>query len=96
MPWSRRFDDPIKPPKGKPLVTLKDAARYIMALPKSQQQAPEWQAAGEALLMAAEGRGPLMHAHVGMTLALHGAKPVPEYDPSKTKHLVRRKLKRDQ
>jgi hypothetical protein len=27
MPWSRRFDDPIKPPKGKPLVTLSDAAQ---------------------------------------------------------------------
>jgi hypothetical protein len=30
--------------------------------------------------MAAEDRGPLMHAHVGMMLALHGAKPIPEYD----------------
>jgi hypothetical protein len=35
MSWSRRFDDPIRPPKGKTLVTLKDAAAYIMALPKS-------------------------------------------------------------
>jgi hypothetical protein len=34
-----------------------------MALPKSEQQAPEWQVAAEALLMAAEDRGPLMHAH---------------------------------
>jgi hypothetical protein len=70
LPWSRAFDDPIKPPKGKPLVTLKDAAAYIIALPKSQQQAPEWQAATEALLMAAEDRGPLPHTHVGMMLAL--------------------------
>jgi hypothetical protein len=62
MPWSRRFDDPIQPPKGKPLLTLKDAAAYIMALPKAKQQSPEWQAAGEALLLAAEDRGPLMHA----------------------------------
>jgi hypothetical protein len=29
MPWPRPFDDPIKPPKGRPLVTLKDAAAYI-------------------------------------------------------------------
>jgi hypothetical protein len=28
--WSRGFDDPIQPPKGKKLVTLKDAAAYIM------------------------------------------------------------------
>jgi hypothetical protein len=26
--------------------------------------------------MAAEDREPLMHAHVGMLLALHGAKPI--------------------
>src|SRR5450755_337330 len=72
MPWSRPFDDPIQPPKGKPLLTLKDAAAYILKLPKSAQQSPEWQAAGEAVIMAAEDRGPLMHAHLGMMLALHG------------------------
>jgi hypothetical protein len=96
MTWSRPFDAPIIPPKGKALTTLKDAATYIVALPRAQQHSPEWQAATEALLMAAEDRGPLMHAHVGMMLALHGAKPIPEYDPSKAKHWGRRKLKRDQ
>src|ERR1700732_3980136 len=80
MSWSRRFDDPIRPLKGKTLATLKEAAAYILALLKSKKQAPEWQAAAEALMMAAEDRGPLMHAHVGMMLALHGAKPIPEYD----------------
>jgi hypothetical protein len=92
---SRPFDDPIVPPKGKALITLKDAAAYILALPKSKQQSPEWQAVTEALLMAAEDRGPLMHAHVGMMLALHGAKPIPEYDSSKERHWGRRKFKRD-
>jgi hypothetical protein len=33
--------------------------------------------------MAAEDRGPLMHAHVDMMLALHGAKPSPEFNPTK-------------
>ena len=33
--------------------------------------------AGSDRSMAAEDRGPLVHAHVGMMLALHGA---PEYD----------------
>jgi hypothetical protein len=42
-------------------VTLRDAADCIMKLPKSKQQSPEWQAAGEAVMMAAEDRGPLMH-----------------------------------
>jgi hypothetical protein len=74
MPWSRRFDHPIVPLKGNAIATLKkDAAAYILKLPESKQQAPEWQAAGEAVIMAAEDRGPLMHAHVGMMLALHGA-----------------------
>jgi hypothetical protein len=59
----------------------------LMALPKTKQQNPEWQAAAEALLMTAEDRGPLMHAHVGMMLALHGAME---------KHWGRRKLKRDE
>ena len=71
-------------------MTLKDAAAYIMKLPKSVQQSPEWQAAGEAVIMAAEDRGPLMHAHVGMMLALHGAKPIPEARQSKA-HWGRRK-----
>ncbi len=61
MPWS----EPIQPPKGKKLATLKDAAAFILALPKSKQLSPEWQAAGEAVIMAAEDQGPLMHAYVG-------------------------------
>jgi hypothetical protein len=28
MSWSRPFDDPIPTPKGKPLVTLKEAAAW--------------------------------------------------------------------
>src|SRR5664279_4377422 len=90
LPWSRPFDDPIKLPKGRTIVTLKDAAAYILKLPKSAQQSPEWLAAGEAVIMAAEDRGPLMHAHVGMMLALHGAKPIPEARQSKA-HWGRRK-----
>jgi hypothetical protein len=39
--------------------------------------------------MAAEDRGPLMHAHVGMMLALHGTKPIPEYDSSASISTVR-------
>jgi hypothetical protein len=33
--WSRRFDEPIPLPDGKTLITLKQAAAYIIALPKS-------------------------------------------------------------
>jgi len=31
---------------------LRDAARYITALPKKEEDAPEWQAAIEALMLA--------------------------------------------
>lgn len=33
MPWSRAFEDPIPLPGRKPFLTLRDAARYVMALP---------------------------------------------------------------
>ncbi len=71
MPWSRPFEDPIPMPKGKPLVTLKDAAAYVRKLPAAEQESPDWQAAIEALIMAAEGRGPLMHARIGVLRALN-------------------------
>jgi hypothetical protein len=38
---------------------------------KAEQALPEWQAATEALIMAAENRGPLMHARVSMLRALN-------------------------
>jgi hypothetical protein len=41
--WQRAFDDPILLPRGRQLVTLKDAARYIQKLPKAEQQIAEWQ-----------------------------------------------------
>src|SRR5258708_3070779 len=64
--WKRQFDDPIPLPRGRQLVTLQDAASYIMKLPKAEQNLPEWQTAIEALIMAAEDRGPLMHARIGV------------------------------
>jgi hypothetical protein len=96
MPWSRPFDQPIIPPKGKTIITLKDAAAYIMKLPKSKQQSPEWQAAGEAVMMAAEDRGPLMHAHVGMLRALNRHVQRVFNPDRKDTHWGKRKLKRDQ
>jgi hypothetical protein len=58
VPWSREFDDPIQLPGRRLLVTLRDAGGYIAALPRAEQESPEWQAAAEALIMAAEDRGP--------------------------------------
>jgi hypothetical protein len=42
-------------------VTLHDADDYIVTLPKAEQNLEAWQTAIEALIMAAEDRGPLMH-----------------------------------
>jgi hypothetical protein len=95
MIWSRRFVDPI-PTKGKPLVTLQDAAQFILKLSNAEQSKPHWQAAAEAVMMAAEDRGPLMHADIGMKRALNADKPV-EFDPKqKSPHWGKRKLRRDQ
>jgi hypothetical protein len=69
--WKRTFHDPIPLPRGRQLVTLEDAAGYIMKLPKADQDLEEWQTATEALIMAAEDRGPLMHARIGMLRALN-------------------------
>jgi hypothetical protein len=35
MFWDKRFSEPIPLPKGKPLITLRDAATYITKLPKA-------------------------------------------------------------
>jgi hypothetical protein len=58
-------------PRGRRLVTLKDAADYIMKLPKAEQNLKEWQTAGEILIKTAEGRDFLMHARIGMLQAIH-------------------------
>jgi hypothetical protein len=44
--WSRPFDDPIVLPDGRRLVTLQDAADYIMKLPKAEHKTTAWRTAG--------------------------------------------------
>jgi hypothetical protein len=68
---------------------------YIMNLSKAEQHLEEWQAATEALLMAAEDRGPLMHARIGVLRALNRNVERTLTD-RKEMHWGRRKLKRDQ
>jgi hypothetical protein len=58
MSWSRAFDEPIPLPRGRQIVTLKDAANYIQKLPRAEQDLEEWQAAVEALLLVVELNGP--------------------------------------
>jgi hypothetical protein len=63
-------------PSGRKLVTLRDAALYITKLPKAEHDAPEWQAAMEALLLIAEHDVPAMMARIGVMRALHRHKPL--------------------
>ena len=62
--WLRAFDDPIPLPRGRQIVTLKDAGNYIQKLPKAEQDLEEWQAAVEALLLVVELNGPTMMARM--------------------------------
>ena len=42
-----------------------------MKLPKAEHEAPEWQAAMEALILVAEHDGPTMFARIGVMRALN-------------------------
>jgi hypothetical protein len=64
--WKRRFEEPIPLPRGRQLVTLEDAGRYITRLPKAEHEAAEWQAAMEALILVATSGGPTMFARIGI------------------------------
>jgi hypothetical protein len=93
--WQRKFEDPIPLPKGRQLVTLKDAADYIMKLPKSESDLPEWQTAIEVLMLVARS-GPTMMARIGVLKALN-RHVVREFNPDrKDTHWGKRKIKRDQ
>ena len=94
--WSRAFDEPISVPRGRQLVTLKDAANYIQKLPKAEQLLEEWQSAVEALLLVVELNGPTMMARIGILRALN-RHVQREFNPSrKDTHWGWRKLKRDE
>jgi hypothetical protein len=98
--WSRKFDEPITLPKGRQLVTLKDAGTYITKLPKAEHTAPEWQAAMEALILVATHDGPTMLARIGIMRALNRHAPREAgqrvFNPSrKETHWGKRKLARD-
>ena len=67
----RELDEPISLPRGRHLVTLKDAAEYIQKLSKAEQLLDDWQAAVEALLLVVELNGPTMMARIGMMRALN-------------------------
>jgi hypothetical protein len=72
MPWSTSFEDPIRLRDGRKLITLQDAANYIMELSAKVQQRECWQVAAENLINAAEiGGGWSMFARIAVLRALN-------------------------
>jgi hypothetical protein len=82
MPWDRPFDQPVPLPSGPPARTLRDAAKYIKKLPKSEYDRQEWRLAVQMLIDASEDRGPMLFARIGITRALE-RQPLPAFDPSR-------------
>jgi hypothetical protein len=93
---SSRKAEPIPLPRGRQIVTLKDAAEYIQKLPDAEQDLDEWQAAVEALLLVIELNGPTMMARIGMLRALNRNVERVFDSSRKDTHWGQRKLKRDQ
>jgi hypothetical protein len=94
--WKRPFDDPIPLPRGRQLVTLKDAGTYITELPKAEQKLEDWQTAMQALLLVVKQNGPTMLARIGVMRALHRNNARVFNSDRKDTHWGKRKLKRDQ
>jgi hypothetical protein len=70
MAWFKRFYDPIILPDARELRTYRDAAEYISALPKAEQDAADWLIAMETLLLVAERNAPEMLARIAIVKAL--------------------------
>ena len=89
MAWFKRFYDPIILPDGRELLTLRDAAEYITALPKAEHDAADWQVAMEALLLVADRDGPEMLAWISVLNAKPAPPPAPQQKPAKVFRIVR-------
>jgi hypothetical protein len=70
MSWDRPFAQPVPLPKGPPAKTLRHAADYIRTLPPPERERQEWRLAIQMLIDAAEDRGPMLFAWMGLVRAL--------------------------
>lgn len=70
MSWDRPFAQPVPLPAGAPARTLRNAADYIRNLPQSERDRQEWRLAVQMLIDAAEDRGPMLFARMGIIRAL--------------------------
>jgi hypothetical protein len=84
MVWFKRFADPIILAGGRQLLTLRDAADYIVALPKAESDTAYWQIAMQTLIAVAERNGSEKLARIAMLWALNRGKPPPVPAPKKS------------
>jgi hypothetical protein len=70
MSWDRPFPQPVPLPKGPPAQTLRDAADFIRKLSQAERDCQEWRLAIQVLVDAAEDRGPMLIARMGIVSAL--------------------------
>ena len=70
MSWDRPFPQPVPLPKGPPAQTLRDAADFIRKLSQAERDCQEWRLAIRTLVDAAEDRGPMLIARMGIISAL--------------------------
>ncbi len=89
MTWERPFDQPVPLPNSPPARTLRDAANYIRTLPEIERDTPECRLAVQMLIDAAEDRGPMLFAKMGIERAFVQI-PYP-----KSTDRGRRKMRRD-
>jgi hypothetical protein len=82
-------------PRGRQLVTLRDARDYIAKLPKAEHMTAEWQAAMFALMLVIDLNGPTMMARIGIMRALNRHVERKFNSDRKEKHWGKRELKRD-
>jgi hypothetical protein len=68
--WERPFPQPVPLPRGPPARTLRDAANFIKSLEKSHYDRPQWRLAMHMLIDAAEDRGPMLFARMGILRAI--------------------------
>lgn len=71
MSWDATFDEPVELPNGKLARTLREAGQYITKLPESEHTHKAWQTAMHCLIEAAEKRGPISFARMGMLQAIY-------------------------
>jgi hypothetical protein len=70
MAWFKRFYDPIILPDGRTLRTYREAADFVAALPKADQDAAAWLIAMETLSLVAERNAPEALARIAFVKAL--------------------------